>query len=197
MNPESISPVDALNNTIWVTSRVRMISERKAIINQNISYFAITYYSVFSIIISIFENYYKYPYPALSQINLSSSVVVLVASLVAAGFRLESRAALFRDCYLKLQKLHDEELDFSTKNAKYRDILFDFPNHSQSDYKDLLINHILIEKKELISGSRKISWTPYILISFIFRRIFYYGLTSILFLAPLIFLTFPFIKWPL
>jgi hypothetical protein len=46
-----------INDTIWITSRVRMIAERKAIENQNVSYLAVTYYSLFIIILSIFASY--------------------------------------------------------------------------------------------------------------------------------------------
>lgn len=193
MDPTAISPTEALNNTIWITSRVRMVSERKAIKNQNLSYFVITYYSLFIVLISIFETYYRDPYPALSQINISASVVILVASLVASGFRLESRAALFRECYLKLQKLHDQNMDLQTKKDTYRDLLFDFPNHTPTDYSDMLIEHTLFGQKELTSGTQKISWNGYILAFYLTRRLFYYSSVLLLILAPVIFLAWPFV----
>lgn len=170
-----------------------MIAERKALRNQNISYLAITYYSVFSVILSIFESFYSVSYPELGKLNLASSVVVLVASLVAAGFRLEARAASFRECYLKLQKLYDEDLPDRDKKLRYRDILLDVPNHSNHDYTDLLVNHMVLEGKELTNHGKPLKWTWFQFFSFFSRRILYWSITSALFLVPVAFLVWPFL----
>jgi hypothetical protein len=170
-----------------------MIAERKALRNQNISYLAITYYSVFSVILSIFGSFYSVPYPELDKLNLASSVVVLVASLVAAGFRMEARAASYRECYLKLQKLHDEDLQDQDKKLRYRDILVDFPNHSNHDYTDLLVNHIVLEGKELTNRGEPLNWTWFQFFSFFGRRILYWSVISALFLVPVAFLIWPFL----
>lgn len=183
--------VSTVNDTIWITSRVRMIAERKALRNQNVSFLAVTYYSLFIVILSIFDDFYSKPYPALDEINLASSVVVLVASLVAAGFRLEARASSFRECYLKLQTLYDEELTDQEKRMKYREILVDFPNHTSRDYADLLVNHIAFEGKKLTSGSNELRYTLFMMASFIFRTMLYWGLLGILFIGPIFFLLWP------
>ncbi len=181
----------SINDTIWITSRVRMIAERKALRNQNVSFLAVTYYSLFSVILSIFDDFYVNPYPALNDINLASSVVVLIASLVAAGFRLEARASAFRECYLKLQSLYDEELADHEKRTKYREIMMDFPNHTPKDYTDLLVNHIMLENKTLRSGDSKLDYNCLMAASFFSRAILYWGLVSFLFLAPLVILILP------
>ncbi|CUX43763.1 SLATT domain-containing protein [Agrobacterium genomosp. 13] len=180
-----------INDTIWITSRVRIIAERKALRNQNVSFLAVTYYSLFSVILSIFGDFYSKPYPALDKINLSSSVIVLVASLVAAGFRLEARASAFRECYLKLQSLHDEDLADQEKKKKYREIMMDFPNHAPNDYADLLINHLLLEGKTLTNGGEKLKYTGLMAFSFFLRATIYWGLLAILFLGPVAFLLLP------
>ncbi|ACE92249.1 hypothetical protein RHECIAT_CH0003301 [Rhizobium etli CIAT 652] len=189
----TIPSTTTIDDTIWITSRVRMIAERKALRNQNISYLAVTYYSVFSVILSIFESFYRGPYPELSKLNLASSVVVLVASLVAAGFRMEARAASFRECYLKLQKLYDDDLPVQDKKLRYRDILLDFPNHSNHDYTDLLVNHMLLEGKELTNHGKRLKWTWFQFFSFFGRRILYWSIISALFLVPVAFLVWPFL----
>lgn len=183
-----------INDTIWITSRVRMITERKALRNQYVSYLAVTYYSVFSVILSIFDSYFSGPYPELGKLNLASSVVVLVASLVAGGFRLEARAASFRECYLKLQRLYDEDLPDQEKKLRYREVLLDFPNHSNHDYTDLLVNHILLEGKQLTNHGRALDYTWFMLLSFFVRRILYWLMISALFLIPVAFLVWPFLQ---
>jgi capsule polysaccharide modification protein KpsS len=170
-----------------------MIAERKAIRNQNVSYLAVTYYSLFTVMLSIFANYYKAPYPALDQINLAASVIVLVASLVAAGFRLEARAASFRECYLKLQRLYDEALADDEKKLKYRDILMDFSNHSPHDYKDLIVNHTVLEGKSLSIDGKDLTHTYPMMCSWLARGAFYYGLLIVLFVGPIVFLLWPFL----
>lgn len=183
----------SINDTIWITSRVRMIAERKALRNQNISYLAVTYYSVFSVIISIFESFYSIQYTELGKLNLASSVVVLVASLVAGGFRLEARASSFRECYLKLQKLYDEDLPDNEKKLRYRDILFDFPNHSNHDYTDLLVNHMVLEGKKLTNNGTVLEWTLFQFLSFFGRRVLYCFVVLALFLVPVAVLVWPFL----
>lgn len=183
----------SINDTIWITSRVRMIAERKALRNQNISYLAVTYYSVFSVIISIFESFYSIQYTELGKLNLASAVVVLVASLVAGGFRLEARASSFRECYLKLQKLYDEDLPDNEKKLRYRDILFDFPNHSNHDYTDLLVNHMVLEGKKLTNNGTVLEWTLFQFLSFFGRRVLYWFVVLALFLVPVAFLVWPFL----
>ncbi len=170
-----------------------MIAERKALRNQNISYLAVTYYSVFSVIISIFESFYSIQYTELGKLNLASSVVVLVASLVAGGFRLEARASSFRECYLKLQKLYDEDLPDNEKKLRYRDILFDFPNHSNHDYTDLLVNHMVLEGKKLTNNGIVLEWTLFQFLSFFGRGVLYWLVVLALFLVPVAFLVWPFL----
>ncbi len=168
-----------------------MIAERKALRNQNVSFLAVTYYSLFTVILSIFDDFYSGPYPALADINLASSVVVLVASLVAAGFRLEARASAFRECYLKLQTLYDEDFSDQDKKMKYREIMVDFPNHTPRDYADLLVNHIAFEGKSLTNGASELAYTGFMMASFIFRIALYWGLLAILFIGPIVFLLWP------
>ncbi|MER9797429.1 SLATT domain-containing protein [Mesorhizobium sp. M0142] len=93
------TPDGNVDDRIWITSRTRMISERKALRRQNYSYLLLTYYSLFVVVISAFSEYYRNYYKLFDSINISASVVVLAASLVVAGFRFEAAAMVFRDCY--------------------------------------------------------------------------------------------------
>lgn len=171
-----------------------MIAERKALRNQNVSFLAVTYYSVFTVILSIFETFYTKTFPAIDQINLSASIVVLVASLVASGFRLEARAASFRECYLKLQKLLDQDKPELEKKAYYRDLLLDFPNHTTRDYHDFIVTHVFFEKKKLKNGSDEIPSTKFMVLSYFTRSAAYWLIMLILFGSPLIFLIYPFMR---
>ncbi|WP_245496867.1 SLATT domain-containing protein [Rhizobium leguminosarum] len=180
-----------VDDRIWITSRVRMIAERKAIRNQNFSYISVTYYSLFTVVLSVFSKFYVQTYPLLEEINLSASVVVLVASLVAGGFRFETRANIYRECYLKLQRLQSKALSVEDRLTEYLDILDIYPNHSEKDYYDLIINHTYWEGKKLKMGDNALVPTPFMWMSYTFRHIFYYACVLFLFVAPLIFLAWP------
>ncbi|WP_280952694.1 SLATT domain-containing protein [Neorhizobium tomejilense] len=182
-----------VDDRIWITSRIRMIAERKAIRNQNVSYLSVTYYSLFAVVLSIFSKFYVQTYPLLEEINLSASVIVLVASLVSGGFRFESRANIFRECYLKLQKLESTSINSDERLNEYLEILEIYPNHSEKDYYDLIVNHTYWEGKELNIGDKSLTPTNYMWLSYIFRHTFYYGSISFLFVAPLVFLAWPLI----
>lgn len=184
-----------IKDRIWITSRVRMISEKKCKNNQNISYLSITYYSIFIILITVFSDHYIGTYSALDQINLSATVVVLVASLVAAGFRFESAAAVFRDCYLKLQALHDDhQISEEDRNKEYRRLMLEYPNHSSSDYYDFLVTHNLLEWKTLKQSGQPVLCSPYMVATFVLRKLFFYSFVATLLLAPIAFLAWPFIQ---
>jgi hypothetical protein len=183
-----------VDDRIWITSRVRMIAERKAIRNQNVSYLSVTYYSLFTVILSIFSKYYLLTYSLLEEINLSASVIVLVASLVAGGFRFESRANVFRECYLKLQKLQGKTVCTDERLSQYLEILDIYPNHSNKDYYDLIINHTYWEGKKLAIGDIPLVPTSFMWLSYFTRHIFYYACVTLLFAIPLIFLAWPVIS---
>lgn len=171
-----------------------MKSERKAIRNQNYSYLIVTYYSLFTIIIGIFSVYYTCFYPMLENFSLAASIVVLSASLVAGGFRFETRARDYRDCYLELQKLESNStLSDEEKSAEYRSLLTKFPNHSPGDYYDFLVQHIVWEGKNLTSGGSAIRCKPLILINYTIRSILYYSVLLSLIIGPIVFLSIPLI----
>lgn len=183
--------VSNIDDKIWITSRVRMIAERKSKRNQNISYLAVTYYSLFTVVLSIFSDYYKSTYSLVEEINLAASVIVLVSSLVAGGFRFETRATVYRECYLKLQKLLDDDVDPKEKKERYNEVLWDYPNHSDNDYYDLIINHVYWEGKKLTNGEHPLNPTCFMWASYLFRHSFYYTVVLLLFACPALFLARP------
>jgi len=180
-----------INDTIWITSRVRMISERKALRLQHISWFVVIYYSLFSIILSIFSRYYKRYYPDLDQFIIASSVIVLVAALISYGFRFSDRAHRFGDSYLELQELYDKDQDDKDKRAEYGAILRNYPGHSVHDYFDFLIHSIIFEGNQIKIGDKTLSVTLAMIISFMCRKIVFYSIMIVFFLGPVRFLLKP------
>lgn len=183
-----------LHNRIWITARTRMVSEKKALLHQNVSYLTVTYFTLFTIIGAIFSDFYSMHYSYLDNILLSASIVVLVASLVAGGFRFETKASTFRECYLKLQDLEVQILPLEEKSKKYTDLLSGYPNHSSSDYYDFIINHTFWEKKILTSGDDDLIANKYVFVSYFTRKIVFYLTLLILYFTPILFLAWPFLN---
>lgn len=183
-----------IKDRIWITSRVRMISESKSLRYNKLSLIFLTYYSTFVVVFSIFSKYFRPAYSAFDEINLAASVVVLAVSLVVAGFKFEQIASIFRECYLSLQKLYSERISDEEKEERYNDILLRFPNHSNQDFYDFLVSHTLIERKKVWNGASELNYTKYMLASFIWRRVVLYTTLLNLSLLPILFFTYPVVK---
>lgn len=162
-----------------------MISERKYLARQNVSYLLIVYYSIFSVLLAVFSDFYSERFYYFEEITTTSSVLVLVASLLATGFRFEARAAVFRDCYLKLQKLEAEQMPEESKSSRYVDLLLDYPNHTEYDYHDFVIKHTYWDSKTLTSGNDTVKPTHFMWLSYSTRKASYYALLIVLLIAPL------------
>lgn len=190
-----MTEADTTNNhvqdKIWITSRVRMMAEKRLLKYNNWSLFLLAYYSVFTVLLSVFPDYFKSFYTYFDGIAVAASVAVLVASLVVGGFRFERTASLFRDCYLSLQRLYEDEGDSSSKQKPYADILMVCPNHSDGDYYDFLVSHIVLNGKKLSSAGEQIKCTWYMIISFYWRRTLFSVLIAILVLIPFAFAVGP------
>lgn len=184
---DGISATGCLQDKIWITSRVRMMAEKRLLKYNNWSLFLLAYYSAFTVIISVFSEYFETFYSQFDGATIAASVAVLVASLVVSGFRFERTASLYRDCYLSLQRLYEADDDADSKDKKYADILAVCPNHSSSDNYDFLVSHILLEGKNVWSAGREKKLTKYMITSFFFRRFVFCSLIFILAIMPLAF----------
>jgi hypothetical protein len=94
------------------------------------------------ILFSIFFDSYKVIIPNLDKINISLSVASFSLSLILYGFKFDERANLFRECYLKLQDLYNSNKSEDEESVRYADILGQYPNHSEYDFKGTVANLI-------------------------------------------------------
>lgn len=95
------------------------------------------------------------PSKANALISAVLAIVVLVLSVYVPTLGLKQRAELFRSCYLKLQRLLDEEIDDDHLTTKYHDVLSEYPNHSRCDW----ISHLVSAHKDgqpLTTGGKMI-----------------------------------------
>lgn len=185
--------VAATSQNIWLTARVRMISERKARRRSATSLIILTYYSLLSVTIGIFSEFYKHHYSYLDQIGVTFSVVVLASSLVIAGFRFDQAAEDYRSCYLKLQKLNSSGLPPDQIEAKYTNILGRYPNHTTADWNDLIVYSKFLYKSTLKNNAGNIDCSFLLIADFIARKFSTLLILAILILSPIFILTWPLI----
>jgi hypothetical protein len=188
------SRIENIDDKIWITSRVRMGSERRMLRYNNWSLFLLAYYSVIVVIVSVFPAYFAAHFIHFDGISVTASVTVLVASLVVGGFRFERTASLFRDCYLSLQRLGDGAIDTETKRQRYSDILLMCPNHSDGDYYDFLVSHTYFDGKRVWSAGEDIKYTTHMVMSYYFRRAAFCASMFCLIAVPLIFILAPLVS---
>ena len=186
--------LDNLNNKIWITSKSRMMSEKRALRNNFALNFSVSYYSVFLIVFSIFSEFYKQSFHYYDQFSISASVVILAASLISGGFHFESRASSYRNCYLQLQKLYEDPIDEDEKRKKYGEILDQHENHSLIDYYGFVIRSVIFEKKNIESGGKPIQATGWMCFVYFGRMIVFFVSASALSLMPIAILLYPFVK---
>lgn len=105
----------------------------------------IFWYSLLLVLLSAFQTVLqsRWGVEIASAAGIFLSVFVFALSLLLYGFRLEEKANLHRDCYLKLQSLYSSSECVLDKNSKYLEILSQYPNHSERDYKRVIIEHWL------------------------------------------------------
>lgn len=170
---------------IYLTSKVRMISESKLKLYSLIGNSLITWYS-FCIIILALAQTAKVLSVAYSDVFFAGwSIAIFAASLLVYNGDLQKRAAAFRDCYLELQKLDNSKKSDAMKMREYSDIMFRYPNHSDRDYDDLLAN-AWRQNSELINSSGKILVSKMTLAFIAARKITFWIFVVVLFLGPIV-----------
>lgn len=135
-------------DNIWLTSKTRMQAEKRYKKYSLISHLFLSYYALLLIFLSIFSKSITTPLP-LSQINIALATAIFGASLIVYGFKFGETAQSHRECYLRLQRLIALENDEHELTAQYHEIIAGYPNHSASDYEDLIIDRTLIKNEPL------------------------------------------------
>lgn len=127
---------------IWLTYKTRIISERRYKRYAIISHLALSWYAFLSIVFSIYQDRFAQSLGVVgaSQAALVMSVLTFGLSLVIYGLRFDDLARIHRECYITMQKLYQSHVSDDAKLESYGNLLEHYPNHSDSDYDDLLFD---------------------------------------------------------
>lgn len=174
---------NTINNKAWLTSKVRIYAEKRYRRYEMVSHVLLCWLSL-----SVIAGMYSRVIITATQTDLFDiyttilSVFVFIFSVIVFGFRFGETAFQFRQCYLELQKLTDDNSSNQVKNEHYHGILAGYKNHSDSDYDTLTISRTLFEKKNLWGADmEEISWTYPQLARYCLRALVFWGTTFIFF----------------
>lgn len=161
---------ERIKNSIWITSHSRMVAEKRFRTYDNVSSFLLSWLSL-SVLAWAVVHANTTPNVFLDTYTALVSVFVFAFSIITFGFRFGETAVLYRECYLRLQKLHDCGDGEAEVISQYHEILGGYANHSDADFETLVIQRTCLTKREIRGGDGKlIVWTRSMLVSFIVRN---------------------------
>lgn len=131
--------MSAVSDRIWITSKTRMISERRYQAYDLAAHLVINAASMTLLLTSIYPAEIGAIVPGLSKLNVASSLILFASTLLVYGFKFGEKAARYRECYLKLQEILDLGLSDREMGERYSAVLECYPNHADRDYYDLVV----------------------------------------------------------
>lgn len=159
------------------------------------SHMLLSYYALLLIFFSIFTDTLSTLVP-LSQINIALLTAIFGAALIIHGFKFGETARLHRECYLRLQRLIACVDDEKKLTEQYHEIIAGYPNHSDNDYDDLIIDRTLVKNETLHNSKGEVRWTALMLTRKIIRWMTFWLVVCSLVLLPAYFLFSPLLGMP-
>ena len=84
-------------------------------------------------------------------------------------------AVLHRECYIRLQKLHDSRSDVEVIEDTYHDIVSSYPNHSDADFDRLILSRTLFHSAGIVDPNGKpLTWNWAMLGKFLASQILFW-----------------------
>jgi len=162
-----------IKDRIWITSKSRIYAERRFRRYDVVSHIVLALLSGIVIAITLLRDVLP-PAAPLDAYTVVYSVFILAASIVVFGFKFGETATLPRECYLRLQKLHDSSLPEVELTARYHDIL-SYPNHSDCDYENLVIVRTFPKSENMYRpDGTPISWTFLMLLRWVVHNFLFW-----------------------
>ena len=181
MNDET--NISQIRDRIWLTTKSRIYAERRYRRYDIVSHIVLALLSVIVIAITLLRDELPQAAP-LDAYTVVYSVFILAASIVVFGFKFGEIATLHRECYLRLQQLHDSTDEDDALVGSYHDILSSYPNHSDCDYESLVISRTFPKSGSMSRpDGTAISWTAVMLIRWLAYQIVFWTLTIALLVA--------------
>ena len=167
---------------IWLTSHSRMIAEKRYRTYDTVSHLLLSWLSL-SVIAWAVVRSSQASSVVLDTYTAVLSVFVFAFSIITFGFRFGETATLHRECYLRLQKLHDRAVDAETLTSQYHEILGAYSNHNDCDFESLVLEKTLLNRRKMWGkDGQEINWTFSMLGTFVLRKIAFWLIAVAFFL---------------
>ncbi|AHA28006.1 SLATT domain-containing protein [Candidatus Liberibacter americanus] len=170
-----------ISTAIWLTSKVRMLAERKLRRLNTILCLLMLYYSFASLAVHLFSRFIVSFYQA--EIGALFAVISLFLNFMPLSWRPDIIADKYRECYLELERLNSSS-EYS-KIDLYHEILAKYPNHSDTDYKDFMVEQRFYGRDITDSSGFSIKTSLFIMISYWVRKIIYILMIAVAFGIPI------------
>lgn len=184
-----------LSEKIWETRKARINYEKRLLLYSRVSEFAIPWYSLLVIIISIIP--IGFEKIIIDSVAICGSLTVLIISVIASSQDFKLQANSVKNQYITLDLLTSESARLEEAsdhdgllqcNQKYLDNLRNTSNHSYYDFLKVKIE--CYHRKKILSESQIanptwIEWCRYIIHSigvFIFLGFLFIGLPLVIYL---------------
>ena len=151
--------IKKFRDRVWFTSKSRIAAEKRLRHYDVASHLSLSMLSTIVVGISVFSENIPQQIP-VDNYTIVLSVLAVVFSVIVFGFRFGETAALHRECYLRLDRLRDQELSYSELVQEYHEILSAYPNHSKLDYERVVLDNRFFNNKKLTDTSGgDVNWT--------------------------------------
>ena len=140
----------------------------------NVAHIILCVFSIVLIGIAVFSKNLPDSVP-IDAYTIWFSVWVIVFSVVVFGFGFGKTAVLHRECYIRLQKLHDSRSDVEVIEDTYHDIVSSYPNHSDADFDRLILSRTLFHSAGIVDPNGKpLTWNWAMLGKFLASQILFW-----------------------
>jgi SMODS and SLOG-associating 2TM effector domain family 5 len=184
--------VKELLDRIWITEKVRILAEERLLQNDKIAHFATIWYSFLLVVWSLFQEQIKQVVFYADQLNVAISVLLMVVSVSLYGLKFGQHSEYFKNCYHALQRLKAKVKaakpeDLKAFELEYIDVLEGAPNHSDFDYKALLVGRWWQGNPLVSPGTEKARKpTVFEIVMYVFLWFRRWCFIALVFSAPLI-----------
>ena len=170
---------------IYLTYKTRMTTESRLRFTGLIFHVILSWYSFCLIALSTLSISGLYDAAGIGIVSVTCSVGVFGLSIYTYGERYSERADQFKSCYLELQRLYESEGTTSQKMTQYADILSRYPNQSNADYDNMLVN-AKVRGQELSNADGPTSATGYMVNKILLFRFLKFALITLIIFAPIL-----------
>ncbi|PCJ91180.1 MAG: hypothetical protein COA50_16765 [Flavobacteriaceae bacterium] len=176
-----IDQVSKIKGRTWITAKSRIYAENRFRRYELMSHLLLSIYSIAIIALTIFKEFLPEGAP-VDAYTIVYSVLALSASIIVFGFRFGETAALHRECYLRLQELHDSHDDAAEIERNYHSILSSYPNHSDLDYARLVLSRTFPNNRNGLkrNDGTPIMWNFGMLMRWCIHQLFFWGMPILL-----------------